>query len=409
MKTETNVIHSNRFSLDQLIVVVFFALAPIRIFRKRGHFRSPIWPWLHSLSWFTHDSTEDDLIAGFRLASPYLPFLFWAILNSFYYLVARPGEWGPALGIVQLFYGIFLLNLFGSVFTRYSKDTALVYLLPAITLVCLLMPFSGFTSNERIRQSLSFSNPNQLAYHGTLVMYMICVFLYRFIPSKGFRSHGKIATMMTLAGIVIFHFLIAFSLSRAGIMGLLIFDGFLVFWVLDKRPKLVLGLVSMVGCILLVIFCVPFTKSTKASDSVGRLHDRFTYRFEKREVGGDLVDRTIGRLRFETEIDILFGDGGRIGRWDENVPVGYVGIKEVHNSLLEILNSYGVIGFCLFLSGCLAHLLRSRFRVGDFLLFLPILLYNMSHNGFRYRLLWVALAFSSVIYAKKGERSAREA
>jgi O-antigen ligase len=90
-------------------------------------------------------------------------------------------------------------------------------------------------------------------------------------------------------------------------------------------------------------------------------------------------------------------------RWDENVPIDYAGDKEVHNTLLEILNSYGVIGLCLFLSGCIVQVVRSRFRTGDWVLFLPIFLYNMSHNGFRFRLMWVALAFSLIIYAKRKE------
>jgi hypothetical protein len=91
-------------------VLVFLHLSQL-VFLKRG-FQIVHLVVVASLSWFIHISTE--VILSLDLGCALLPFLFWVILNGFI-IWWKPGN-GDLCRYVQLFYGLFLLNLFGSVF-----------------------------------------------------------------------------------------------------------------------------------------------------------------------------------------------------------------------------------------------------------------------------------------------------
>jgi hypothetical protein len=77
--------------------------------------------------------------------------------------------------------------------------------------------------------------------------------------------------------------------------------------------------------------------------------------------------------------------------------------KEVHNGFIEIFVAYGIIGFLLFnlfllfLILRLYYLKRLNNKICYMLVFFTVIVYNLTHNGFRFRLFWVFLALLYVI------------
>ena len=70
---------------------------------------------------------------------------------------------------------------------------------------------------------------------------------------------------------------------------------------------------------------------------------------------------------------------------------------EVHSTLGAVLNTYGIIGFTLFGSVIVIwakRLWKAYGLIGFVCLFVPTMLYGLTHNGTRFTFFWVLFAAS---------------
>jgi hypothetical protein len=161
------------------------------------------------------------------------------------------------------------------------------------------------------------------------------------------------------------------SASRAGLVSLLLFDA-VVFWKYRKKALLV-------GIIGLILMGLSFAQEL-SFDTLSKF--KIKNRLSKESFIESVQRRIEGRFELEN-VSIIFGKGKTNKIF---------GKKEVHNTFIDIIYSYGVIGGCIFMAflffytkGCI----HAKYYFSLLLTFLPI---SLAHNVIRYRLVWVLLA-----------------
>jgi len=65
--------------------------------------------------------------------------------------------------------------------------------------------------------------------------------------------------------------------------------------------------------------------------------------------------------------------------------------------MLGIVFNYGLVGGLLFCLGLLYLAFKLKLTVVDFILMFPVLLYNFTHYGLRFRVFWIAMALFFVL------------
>jgi len=221
------------------------------------------------------------------------------------------------------------------------------------------------------RRHLFFNNPNQLAYYTLLLVTLILL-----IEKKIKTFRYLIPILISLACILIF-----FSSSRPVIFGIILLVIYYFIFVLNTHR-----LRSA------ILFLVPFLfvcsiHFQKVEIEFKRTFNRFA-RVEKNQVK-EYSNRGYERI-FESPKYILYGSGeGNLERFV--TPKNKIK-QEIHNTAANLLFSYGFVGLLLFILFVYFSIRYLSWK--QLCLFIPLVMYNMFHNGIRFSFLWLFLALA---------------
>lgn len=220
--------------------------------------------------------------------------------------------------------------------------------------------------------SIFFNNPNQLAYFALLMLTLFCI-----LPSRYRQYRPTLVLTFLLSSYLIIH-----SGSRAAFGGLVLLVCYWIckYWVkLSKRVVLISVGGLAVGLILLLVFL----RRDWAGIADGKVGQRLSVEFLLR--GYDRI--------YENPQYLFYGAGeGKDDRFE-------LYSSELHSAFGTMLFSYGLLGLFLFVG--LIYLSVRDDKFGSFMLILPLLFYNMAHNGLRSPLFWAVLAALYIINANE--------
>jgi hypothetical protein len=221
------------------------------------------------------------------------------------------------------------------------------------------------------RATAGFENPNQLAYWSLLTSVML-IFL---------RRMDVILKPWDYLILLMSGYLQAVALSKAGIIAFAIFLIFLIITPCMGRAAKVLA--SMI----LVIFLIFMTFQASTLFDVYNRLDVLTNVVDRIEgIGTEADDSPEVRGYFRLNnfpAYTVFGAGeGSFERFD---PTG----RELHSGVATMIFSYGIFGATLFFSFLI--LIMNRQPWYYILLFLPIILFGLPHQNFRFSDFWVLL------------------
>lgn len=302
-----------------------------------------------------------------------IAFMFGAFVVLFQKTILRRG------GVLCIYIGL-LLSLIPPFFVTGSYD----------------VPTTEGVSGVSIRSALSFNNPNQLGYFALLVLTIL--FLVR-IYAERFEYTRLQARLMGFIGFVVFvmtHLFTVFSASRAALISMAFLDIFIC-WKFRKQ---------LIVCLLCLLFFVPPTLFA-FSDKLPKFDILVFQRLLTTDVES-AMSRRVGSRFFQSlgsEIAIVCGAGGV-----SNNPK----VVEVHNAFADMVLCYGIIGlglFLLFLSAVLLPyflFIRRYDQLYYPLLMGPVLLYNVAHNGLRFRLFWIFVALWFAVTRRSMEMGMEE-
>ncbi len=232
----------------------------------------------------------------------------------------------------------------------------------------LQMVLSLWSGNLSGREALFFNNPNQLGYYA-LLFGTVLVYLSRMV---------NLAIGFQIAGYLAFLYLCLISSSKAAMAG-----------------SIVLVLVSVInrGALsakhLFIILTLAFignyfiTKTDIGVMLYNYAFNRFSTIGESRD--DSIEGRGYDRMLNDPEYMILGAGEGGYYRFDTLLYSG-----EIHSSFGTILFCYGIFGFSLFIF-FLWRVFRNSSWL-DFVYFLPVVVYSITHQGLRATPFWVLLA-----------------
>ncbi len=244
--------------------------------------------------------------------------------------------------------------------------------------------YYGFSLNEGTSDELAyraigtFNNPNQLGY------YAIC--MGGLVVLLAINNIIPLILSIILLGIVLF--LTMLSLSKAAMVSVVVY----LLYFAKGNKKILLFLFFLILLILL----------TRYEDIEGL---KFIDRLSKIGSAGDdnLEHRGYGVL-FNPDIRLFYGwgegytkaghEGGGIG--------GHFG--EVHSTLGTVLIGYGLIGLFIFVQVLWTIYIKAYKAYGfiaSFALFMPFMLYGLTHNGLRFSIFWIFLGLIYALSLKK--------
>lgn len=225
-----------------------------------------------------------------------------------------------------------------------------------------LVLFAARGSSGGFREKLFFNNPNQLGYYALLVASLIA-FGY---------TRARIPYWLAGIALAITTLLAALSLSKAAIIG----------------TVAVACVAALRKPVLLIVTLVVLGLGTVARDPSG-LVDKVVFRMNDLGSQGDDTLAGRGYSRIEAHPEYLVVGAGEVGH-DRHGDFG----GELHSSWATVLFSYGFIGILL-LCNFFWHALKPV-KLADMLFLVPIFWYGLTHQGLRFRLFWVFIAFVAV-------------
>jgi hypothetical protein len=329
-------------------------------------------------------------------------YIAWLVLNSFAYFLVRSDLFYIKVIVQNVFAATIFISftvLFQRVVRRQDTIKFVVFaLLLSVIPVFFVRGATDLSSTDFNifggRGALSFNNPNQLGYYSVLIL-SILVVMWIYCPLTALTKRQKIG--VSFASFLVFsasHFFAIYSASRAAVVAIALLD----LLIMIRLRRLFIQLSAVMITLLIIFLLSPFGQAITNSRLVNAV---FITRFTQSSVESNASHRTLG-LFFEnlpSEASVLLGGGKTIMR---------AGIREVHNALFDILLSYGILGLVLFVAFLVALALEPMRRRIGFKRWVylyavgPTLAYNMFHNGFRVRLMWVFLAlwYVLVIYTE---------
>lgn len=311
---------------------------------------------------------------------PLVPFLVWSILvNSGYYLF-YPSEYVLLLKNAELIYTFALLYGFTFIFSRVVNSGNMKVIYIGLILSIILCAIIKGIYEEGVRSALSFNNPNQLGYFSViLVCYALLIIQYNTNHIDKLLYHiGDV--------IIIFcgHIFALLSLSRGAILAIVILD----IWIITKiRNKAIIITIS-----LLVIISVVLSIFVDPAFIERKLESRSGRSYGVSEAKKETESRIIHNLRTLSGAQYLVGMGGSLATHEKGALGRVKGIGEVHNIFGDIFRCYGLIGLALFAYWILKLIWASRILTGGLWVWAAIMMYNMSHNGLRFRSFWLLIA-----------------
>ncbi|XMB66882.1 hypothetical protein RI065_11430 [Mycoplasmatota bacterium zrk1] len=305
-----------------------------------------------------------------------LVFLFYVVFINSLWIIINKFDVTYVKSSIYLLYNVMVFisvrNLFKSDIIR-TKDIALgVFLSLTIQVVLMLImnvPIKG------ARVELFFNNPNQLGFYG-LLMVITTMAIYNNLKKP----------ILSFFCILLGTFLVLISLSKAAIISVAI--AILVFIVLQYFGS-IKGFLSVIIITLIVIISGRFI----LEENFNSFYDSLIFRMNNigNETDDNLAFRGYDRIVQHPEYLFLGAGEGDFDRFDTMLVGG-----EIHSTIGNILFSYGIIGIIL-ISKFILLLYHNTLKLSLYTLF-PVMLYGITHNGFRGTLFWILLAYVDLYY-----------
>jgi hypothetical protein len=340
-----------------------------------------------------------ELRIGIEILKPFFGFLFWLLIVTIFYVAVNPIDISFLLSTVQLFYGYYIFFIFSIIFVRIvKKRNGIIYVYLAL-LCSIIIPLYKLTSINQTRNYLSFNNPNQLAYYSILSLFLLLL-IYNILK---LNLVNKTLYRKTIVGLLIFceliiiilaNYYIMISRSRVGFVAIIIFN-IIYMWVKYLSPYVKIYAYIAILCIsfgsIYLIFCnlnesYKISILTNENNNTENSYGKLIKRYKLNTILKDINKRITEKIISFNEWKLLLGDGGQKN----------TGKLEAHNVFVEVLNSYGVIGLGLFAYGLIFYIYMMKLKIGEYILLFPIILYNMTHNGIRFRFMWISMSLFSV-------------
>jgi len=292
--------------------------------------------------------------------------------------------------IVNTLFYIFNILLLYSTYLLYLKKEIDAELIRNAILVSLIVQFifllqSGLDFS--VRQMLFFNNPNQLGYFAVASLNIY------FILGVNETKRDKIEIIKNILVYFISFMLLVFSSSKASLASYFLIISYILY--IEFVKNLNLSKLLMASLVVTVILAL-ISANMDTIDKIVEHTELFNRTVNAGQESDDsLAGRGYDRITLYSQYIFL---GAGEGYFDRFILSHHHG--ELHSTLANILFSYGVIGFFIFV----AFFLNLKFNILKVLFFMsPILLYGLTHNGIRSPLFWIALALS-LIYSKKENR-----
>lgn len=278
--------------------------------------------------------------------------------------------------ILSSFYFIYNISVFILFMALFEKEFHVNKLKGSLRFTIFLqllvsIIFSAYAYRS-IRLTGTFNNPNQLGYWSLLVL----VFYLSLLRKE--RSFAVIDIFF----IAILGFLLIKCLSKAAIISSIV--AFIIYLLKSFKKSLNPKSISSILLLMVVIIFKPDITNTNFAQSYDRLENRI------KSIGESDDDNLQGRnydrlIVFPEKLIFGSGEGGYIRynlRGKKN---------EIHSTPATLLFSYGIIGFSLFFSVLFFVCYNSPIIYSFYMI--PLMMYGVTHNGMRYTLFWILLAF----------------
>lgn len=307
----------------------------------------------------------------------FINFIYW-----FYYEAIIGVE--NTIYFTSLFY-IFNFLFFMMYFSFLNSENGIDFKSVNIISITIIITISiqfvlailGIGNDVAVRASIFFNNPNQLGYFSLLMLT-----LFTILPSY-YRKNIFITIWMIFSC----GYLVLYSGSRAALGGILLLAG-LIFYLEGFKLKL-----KSLIMFLIILFITPTIFN---SSFVNKQIESITTRNDKEEYLNASQTQIRGYDRFFIHPEyILYGSGEGL-----NQRFNSFHQLEMHSGFGNILFSYGILGFVLFLDFFRLIIKKRELFYG--LILAPILVYNLTHQGFRDSLFWAVLASVFLIKSAEG-------
>lgn len=278
-----------------------------------------------------------------------------------------------------LFFLLFLKTLKeNESFSNYVSLAIIICL--AIQTSFAALGINGGIKGDGARSILFFNNPNQLGYFSLLLLTIFTV-----IKSKYRLNFYYVFSILLFSSA-----LILFSGSRAALGGLLIL-AIILLYRLGSTNKF-----RILVFLIVVLIAAPFAYQTSFIQSKVSLIETRNQRNEVKNITEAQV-RGYDRFWIHPEY-VFFGAGeGKNDRFNSYHTL------EMHSGFGTILFSYGILGFILF--SLFLYKVIEKNTYFNILLLTPVLIYNLTHQGFRFSLFWALLACIFVHSESKNPKS----
>ncbi|MCF6158846.1 MAG: hypothetical protein E3K32_09800 [wastewater metagenome] len=401
----------NRNTVISGLTIATFATLPLYLFQSGGFQIVDAIIILLSAALFI-TITYCEVQTGLYLIGPFIPFISWVVIVNSYYATEAISETGYLLSTAQLIFGFYVLFLFSIAFKRILSNLWGISCLYWGLLASCLTPWLMRANSKTLRSALSFNNPNQLAYYSILILSML---LFVNLLNTKTRRKSIVHWILNITIIIICNIFVLVSASRAGTVVVILLDICLLYILLKEYIKLFVSLAVMLVFLSVTLSVVskhygavftPRSQNTteiKDTTQMSRI-EAINYRFSR---GGNVIEvlgKRVSYIQNDDTFSILFGNGGRKFVRQKEKSIEDLSMREVHNAPVEIYDSYGIVGAVLFLGGSVFFVMRLGTFPSKWLFFITLLLYNISHNGIRFRSMWVAIALVSIVSLLKKDQ-----
>ncbi|MDR3567707.1 MAG: hypothetical protein P4L43_06730 [Syntrophobacteraceae bacterium] len=390
-----------KYSLDLILIFLIYALTPLYMLPS-GSVQFVDIVIVAMIVITVLNVRVSEFRKAFKHAVPFMPFLVWTVIVNIFYTISS-NKLSYILASVELLYTLVIMVCCSIVLKRMIASSEninyMLYIIVGSCLLTMLVPSSTTPFDTRVQ--LSFNNPNQLAYYALLILTSLVIITDVLIGIYGIRLVHVIMIIAVTAVADTFAYI---SASRAGLVTSALINVYMLYMFITYNAKRTLFVGAITAGIVLVVFC-NVGKWRFLSKSIGDATERFT----KVQIIDErnLDNRWFGYLDYKVPYSIVFGDGG-LHRPEPAVEREKIIHKEVHNTILWNFLAYGIIGGLLFLAGA-AGFYRQLKSPEKFFVLLPLIIFNMTLYGLRFRFFWMTMALlcaaSSLHSGREGEKT----
>jgi hypothetical protein len=302
------------------------------------------------------------LVRPFKLLIAFIVYVF--LVNLVWSFASVTFSINPKDGFLMApsyyIFNALMLFTFLLMFQRYGEYVLWLTVRLVLTSAVLQLLISLVTHRTIGRSTVMFNNPNQLGYYALL---SACIILLG-------QKRCRLSTLQVTVGLTACSYLALLSASKAALISIAALG---IALLISKLRTIVVA--SLVFAVL-IFTSNPFSAAI----------ERAQQRIDNDESLGFIEERGYDRIIDYPEYWPVGAGEGAYRRFEETSAIG---AHELHSSMATLFFCYGIVGTLIFA----AFLLRSIWGTGlrVWIIVGAALAYGMTHQGLRFRLLWLML------------------